>query len=210
MFQIKPLKLLLFLCVLVHNYAHAEDPLLKFKTPFTTYQFLYATPKLGVDTGVKKIIPVPLHNPKKAILLSAVLPGAGQIYNQKYWKAPVVWVALGACGYLIQNNNKQYRDYKDALLMRVDTTILETDKYFGVYSTDQLIALQDQFRQNRDLFIIVTTLVYVLNMVDALVDAHLFTFDVSDDLSFRWQPYFKQSFAAQRQSAGIQLSLSFK
>ena len=210
MLQIKPLKLVLLLCVLLQSYAKAEEPFQKLKNPFTSHQFLYSIPKLGVDTSVKKIIPVPLHNPKKAILLSAVLPGAGQIYNRKYWKAPIVWAALGACGYLIQKNNKQYRDYKDALLMRVDTSILENDKYFGVYSTDQLIALQDQFRQNRDLFIIVTTLVYALNLVDALVDAHLYTFDVSDDLSLRWQPYFKQSFASQQRSVGIQLSLHFK
>jgi hypothetical protein len=69
--------------------------------------------------------------------------------------------------------------------------------------------LQDQYRQNRDLFIIVSSLVYVLNIVDALVDAHLFSFDVSDDLSLNWQPYYRYSVNTNN-SAGLSLRLTFR
>jgi hypothetical protein len=153
--------------------------------------------------------PTPQHSPKLAVLLSTALPGAGQIYNKKYWKAPIVWVGIGTCIYFISNNHTLYRDYKDALLQRTDSSTQEPDKYLDIYSTDQLLTLQDQYRQNRDLFIIVTSLVYVLNIVDALVDAHLYSFDVSDDLSFNWQPFYNYS-VYNGNAAGISLRLNFK
>ena len=150
-----------------------------------------------------------VHNPKLAILLSAIVPGAGQIYNQKYWKTPLVWAGIGTCIYFVRSNHILYKDYKGALLQRADTSIKEPDKYLDIYSTDQLITLQDQYRQNRDLFIIVSSLVYVLNIVDALVDAHLFSFDVSDDLSLNWQPYYRYSVNTNN-SAGLSLRLTFR
>ena len=162
--------------------------------------------KKNSEKHSKKVV---LHNPKKAILLSAVLPGAGQIYNKKYWKAPIVWAGIGVCGYFIRNNHLLYSDYKSALIQRADTSIKEPDKYLGVYSSDQLITLQDQYRQSRDLLIIVTTLVYVLNVVDALVDAHLFSFDVSDDLSLQINPYSNFDYNNKLQ-AGLTLKLRFK
>ena len=162
--------------------------------------------KKSSEKHSKKVV---LHNPKKAVLLSAVLPGTGQIYNKKYWKAPIVWAGIGVCGYFIRNNHLLYSDYKSALIQRADTSIKEPDKYLGVYSSDQLITLQDQYRQSRDLFIIVTTLVYVLNVVDALVDAHLFSFDVSDDLSFNWQPYFNSSVYSGNHT-GVSMQLKFR
>jgi hypothetical protein len=149
------------------------------------------------------------HNPKLAILLSAIVPGTGQIYNQKYWKTPLVWAGIGTCIYFVRSNHILYKDYKGALLQRADTSIKEPDKYLDIYSTEQLISLQDQYRQNRDLFIIVSSLVYVLNIVDALVDAHLFSFDVSDDLSLNWQPYYRYSVNTNN-SAGLSLRLTFR
>lgn len=150
-----------------------------------------------------------LHNPKIAVILSTVIPGAGQVYNRKYWKTPIIWAGLGACGYFIRSNHILYKDYKSALIQRADTSIKEPDKYLDIYSTDQLLTLQDQYRQNRDIFIIVTTLVYVLNIVDALVDAHLFTFDVSDDLSINWQPFYRYGVNTSS-TAGLSLQMKFR
>ncbi len=151
----------------------------------------------------------PIHNPKKAIWLSAAIPGAGQIYNKKYWKVPIVLGGLGTCIYFVRSNNISYQDYRKALLQRNDPLQINPDKYADVYSTDQLLTLQDQFHQNRDMFIMVTALVYALNIVDALVDAHLYTFDVSDDLSLQWQPVYAPSFE-NKYTAGLKLSLKFK
>lgn len=149
------------------------------------------------------------HNPKLAVILSTVIPGAGQVYNKKYWKTPIIWAGIGACGYFIRSNHILYKDYKSALIQRADTSIKEPDKYLDIYSTDQLLTLQDQYRQNRDIFIIVTSLVYVLNIVDALVDAHLFTFDVSDDLSINWQPFYQYGVNTSS-NAGISLQMKFR
>lgn len=149
------------------------------------------------------------HQPKVAVILSAVIPGSGQIYNQKYWKTPVIWAGMGVCAYFIRSNHLLYKDYKEALLQRTDTGIQVPDKYIDIYSSEQLLRLQDQYRQNRDLFIIATSLVYVLNIVDALVDAHLFTFDVSDDLSLNWQPFYRNHVNTSNY-AGVQLQLKFR
>jgi hypothetical protein len=148
------------------------------------------------------------HNPKIATLLSTVVPGAGQVYNKKYWKTPIIWAGIGTCIYFVRVNHLLYKDYKDVLLIRGDTSIKEPDKYFDVYSTDQLVTLLDQYRQNRDLLIIATSLVYVLNIVDALVDAHLYSFDVSDDLSLNWQPYYRYSVNT-KNTVGLSFNLKF-
>jgi hypothetical protein len=149
------------------------------------------------------------HYPKVATIMSAVVPGAGQIYNEKYWKAPIVWAGMGACIFFVRSNHILYKDYKGALLQRTDTSSIEPDKYLDIYSADQLIALQDQYRQSRDLFIIASSLVYVLNIVDALVDAHLFSFDVSDDLSLNWQPFYRYNVNTSN-TAGLSLRLTLR
>jgi len=122
------------------------------------------------------------HSPKLAGTLSAVIPGAGQLYNAKYWKLPLVYGALGGIAYLVTDNNRIYKNYRDVIRFRTGNNPDGIDLYPD-YSTEQLVLLQDQARRNRDLFIIGGTLVYMLQIVDAIVDAHLKTFDVSDDLS---------------------------
>lgn len=126
---------------------------------------------------------VKAHSPKLAGTWSAIIPGAGQIYNGKYWKLGLVYGGLGGLGYLISSNNRTYRSYRSVIRFRTGNNPGGSD-LFPDYSTDQLLSLQDQARRNRDLFIIGGTVVYMLQIVDAIVDAHLKTFDVSDDLSF--------------------------
>lgn len=147
---------------------------------------------------------VKTHSPKLAGTLSAVLPGAGQVYNKKYWKLGLVWGGLGGLGYLVSNNHQSYSNYRNVIRFRTGSNPGGSD-LFPDYSTEQLIVLQDQARRNRDLFIIGSTLVYMLQIVDAIVDAHLKTFDVSDDLSFTpvLIPVNGQS------SAGLSLSFRF-
>lgn len=168
---------------------------------YTTYQ--EAVKKDSIS--LKKIAN---HNPKIALLCSAILPGAGQFYNKKYWKIPIVWGAMGAGFYFISTNNVLYKDYRLVILQRVYTKNVIPDKYTDIYSTEQLISLQDQYRQSRDLFVIITSLLYTLNMVDALVDAHLFAFDVSDDLSLKITPSHQN--LAGKKYGGITLNLALK
>lgn len=124
-------------------------------------------------------------NPKIASLLSTALPGAGQFYNRKYWKLPIVYGAGFALAYYIKFNNSQYEICRDSYLQ---VKAGEKDYFNGAYDADQLARLREYWRRNRDLLIIVSGLTYLLNIADAAVDAHLSSFEVSDDLSLKLSP----------------------
>ena len=141
-------------------------------------------------------------SPKRALWLALVLPGAGQVYNRKYWKLPIVWGALTACYYAISWNNRQYRDYHEAYrdIMSADPATntawlafapagakaQDYAQYSSLRST--LKRGNDYYRRYRDLSIVATVLVYGLSLLDAYVDAELYTFDISPDLSLRLSP----------------------
>lgn len=130
-----------------------------------------------------------LHNPRKAALLSAVLPGAGQIYNHKYWKPPIIYIGAGTLLYFANYNNIRYNRYKDAFKLRYDNDSTTIDEFNGIYQDQDLITLKNYFRRNRDLLYICTGLLYTLNILDAYVDAHLFYFTVNDDALVYYRPY---------------------
>ncbi|MCK5729637.1 MAG: hypothetical protein KAH68_01100 [Draconibacterium sp.] len=143
-----------------------------------------------------------IHSPKQAAIYSAILPGLGQAYNKKYWKIPIIYAGFGALGYFISWNNKNYKVLKLAYGDLTDDDP-NTDSYLDLdaaqyYDLDNesersqfqtgLNKQQDYYRRNRDLMIISTAAFYALNIIDASVDAHLFDFDISEDLTFNWQP----------------------
>lgn len=128
------------------------------------------------------------HSPRKASLYSTMLPGLGQAYNRKYWKIPVVY-GLGAYTvYAAMANHNIYAGYRDAYRIRTDGDPATLDEYEGLETDFTLQQRRDEFRRDRDYFWILTGVVYVLNIVDAAVDAHLFYFDVSDKLSMQFLP----------------------
>lgn len=147
------------------------------------------------------------HSPVKATVYSALLPGAGQVYNRKYWKVPVIYAAFAGLGYLAKWNDDRYDTYRTAYRYRIDGNPETIDNFTDVYSDTDLKLLRDYYRRNRDLSLIFAGLVYVLNIVDASVDAHLFYFDVSDNLSMNITPsvvpYNKTTLT------GVNLSLKF-
>lgn len=118
------------------------------------------------------------------------LPGAGQFYNKSYWKIPVIYAGFAGMGYLVHFNNTRYQQYKKAYILRVDDDPATVDEFVDQYSQDDLQTLKSFYRRNRDLSYIVAGLIYVLNIIDASVDAHLFYFNVNDDLSMNLQPSF--------------------
>lgn len=128
------------------------------------------------------------HSPRKASLYSTMLPGLGQAYNRKYWKIPIVY-GLGAYTvYAAMANHSIYKGYRDAYRIRTDGDPATLDEYAGLETDFTLQQRRDEFRRDRDYFWILTGVVYVLNIVDAAVDAHLFYFDVSDKLSMQFLP----------------------
>lgn len=133
------------------------------------------------------------HSVYTGTIRSTIIPGWGQIYNKKYWKVPLVYAALGTTVYFAIDNHTQYRKYIDAFELRVDDDPTTIDQFDPSISTENLIILQDQYRKWRDLSLILTGLGYALNIIDAHVDAHLFYYDVSDDLSLNWKPTIIQN-----------------
>lgn len=168
--------------------------------------------KLSAQGDTTKIDPSFVeHSPKKASLLSAVLPGAGQVYNKKYWKVPLVYGAIGASLYFAFEQKRQFDEFKEAYLFRVDddpTTIDNT--YEGVYTDQNLLTLIEDRRKNRDLLFVLAGFSYMLNIVDAAVDAHLYYFDVSDDLEASFRPKVIFNPYNQNYTAGVQLNIKFK
>lgn len=145
-----------------------------------------------------------LHSPRKATIYSAILPGAGQAYNKKYWKIPIIYAGFTALTYFVVTNNQDYIIYKNAYKFRLDGDESTTDDFVGIYTDEDLVTLKNYYRRNRDLSVIGISLLYVLNIIDASVDAHLFYFNVSDELSLNVTPGYMPG-----QFAGPSLSLNF-
>ena len=131
------------------------------------------------------------HEPKKATLYSAILPGLGQAYNKKYWKVPIVYAGIGTIGYVISMNSDGYRsyrlayDYKTGINTDVSSEIISIANR---YSNENLIRIRDSYRRNVELSWIVMALWYGINIIDATVDAHFFEYDIGDDLSLMIEP----------------------
>lgn len=149
---------------------------------------------LNAQTTQDSIPEKKLHSPKKATIFSAVLPGLGQFYNKKYWKIPVVYVGIGTIYYFAYTNGNEYRVVRDAYNYVSDGETYETDNKYVVYSATDLQSLRDYYRRNMELSWIVMGVWYVLNIIDATVDAHLFDYDVGDNLSLHLEPVIQPAF----------------
>ena len=161
-------------------------------------------PKLVVDTTGKIIAPknTPVlkdtakkYNPNVAVIRSAIIPGWGQATNKKYWKIPIVYGALGTTAYIFFRNVNQYKEAKQAYILATDkdpsNDYLIPEPYFSVKDQPERIRIfRNQVRQNVDYSVLFFIAFWGLNVADAAVDAHLKTFDVSDDLSLQIKPGF--------------------
>jgi|VirMetMinimDraft_7_1064189.scaffolds.fasta_scaffold23822_2 hypothetical protein len=130
------------------------------------------------------------HNPKTATLL-ALIPGAGQIYNRRYWKLPIVYGGLGALGYFTVSSYIEYNCFRKAYLHRVDENSLTNDEcYLADPGLDSLSLkiYRDNAQESAEMFVIGMTIFYGLTIIDAFVDAHLMNFDISNDLSMKIRP----------------------
>ena len=165
------------------------------------------------------------HSPYKASVRSAILPGWGQIYNHSYWKLPIIYGALGTTAYIFTYNLKTYKELKFAYSARYQAALPRYDSnstYAGpyqdstayktlkpVYQNAPLNSIKtnrDDFRRNIDYSVLVFLIFWGLNVIDASVDAHLKTFDVSPDLGLR----FKAGYSELARTNGVSLILTIK
>ncbi len=143
----------------------------------------------------KKIRPYNPLAPAKAAFYSAVLPGLGQAYNKQYWKIPLVYGALGAGAYFYIENTNNYNEIRDIYKRRLagfrDDRFIASDGT-ELVTEEGLISLQRRYKRDQELSVLVTVGLYVLNIVDANVAAHLQQYNISKDLSLKPQIQFDQ------------------
>ncbi len=169
-----------------------------------------------VDTLKTKKVPINPLAPSKAAFFSAVFPGLGQIYNKRYWKAPIVWGVLGGAIYGYIYNDNQYQSFRTAFKRRQAGFI--DDEYYDYFNGQGTIPTQDlgdlqsaqeRFQRDRDLWLVGAIAIYLLNIVDANVDAHLKQFNVDEDLSFDMQPFLNLDPVTNQPNYGMALVVKF-
>jgi len=205
--------LLLFLALLLEigiSYAQPTDSLKGIKPllPQDTIGLKPDTPLSKKDPSVRK------HSPGKAALRSAIIPGWGQVYNKKYWKVPIIYGALGVSAGIFVYNYQNYKDTRFAYTVKYNMRVHGTDSALYSDIDDQLKPLseeslrfyRDSYRRDIDYSVLFFVLLWGLNVVDAAVDAHLQSFDVSPDLSLRFKPGHSEMAGTN----GLSLILAFK
>lgn len=147
-------------------------------------------------------------SPAKAAFRSAVLPGLGQAFNKKYWKIPIVWAAMGSGVYFYHTNNSNFNRARTAYKLRINEKPDEFDGLDGniFLSKDALISAQKSYKKDRDLSLLVTVGLYVLQIVEASVNAHLLQLNVDSDLSVSPQIIFDET----NKKAIVGASVNFK
>ena len=139
--------------------------------------------------------------PKRAGLYSAILPGAGQVYTKKYWKVPIIYAGLITSAYYIKESHDSYDLYKQTYLNRLNGN--RTDEFINIYDEGDLLILTEHYRRNTEISALLFTLTYILNIVDASVSAHLFDYDISEDISLHIQPIYMRK----ENTNGLSLSI---
>jgi Family of unknown function (DUF5683) len=144
-------------------------------------------PVVDTTSIVTQKIPAFQPNPKKAGLYSAIVPGLGQLYNRQYWKIPVVYAGAGIAAYFITKNLKDYQTYRKAYIGRINNPY-PTDQFVGIYTTDQLQTLQNDYEKYLDLAVLFSGIGFAMQIMDAVTSAHLKNFDISRDISLKIKP----------------------
>lgn len=176
------------------------------------------------ETDSTKIKNPKARKPGTAALRSAILPGWGQVYNKKVWKVPIVYAAIGATAGFFVNNLVWYKRFRNsysvAIKIQNGEDSLNSPSYNALYEDIRKVffessagirseVLQDRrnyYRRNMDYSAVYFLIAWALNVVDATVDAHLSTFDVSPNLSFQIQPGYSEM----ARTNGVSLVLKFK
>ena len=214
--------LLLVLCMPFAAWSQEED---HFAFKPDSVRLIDAS-ELQVDT-----LPVVAWRPDplRAVWLGAICPGLGQMYNRSWWKVPIVYGALMGCGYAVMINQQSYSEYKTAYIdlyndnANGEVTEDISKSYIAIipqgYSLSsyggpssylsKLEKQQNSYRRYRDISIVVTVVVYALSLVDAYVDAQLFDFDISPDLSMQVEPALHYDPMLHHANGEVHLAIKF-
>ncbi|MBR3520274.1 MAG: hypothetical protein IKN77_09165 [Paludibacteraceae bacterium] len=176
------------------------------------------TPQKAKKTKLKESAFMP--DPKRATWYAIVCPGLGQIYNRSYWKLPILYGGALACTYLISWNGRMYNDYRNAYHDIIDSDP-NTDSYMTLFPSydgsqtwlpNTLRTKMNNYRRTRDMSVFAVVMLYMVSAVDAFVDAHLYDFTVSDDLSLRVEPIinsYSTDYLNRSRSFGFRCNITF-
>ncbi|TAH24845.1 MAG: hypothetical protein EAZ07_08630 [Cytophagales bacterium] len=184
-FFFRKLLVLMFLCVFINISIHAQSPTID-----------------STETKPSTKNKITDHRPRNATLMSMALPGLGQVYNKRYWKVPIVYLLLSSFGAFVYDNASLYNKFDKHYKFMVQNKITASpefvvkDIYNRTYdltgaSTENINFYREQSIRQRDLNFIGMLGMYVLNIIDANVDAHLRDFQISEDLSLNWKPQYQ-------------------
>ena len=137
--------------------------------------------------------------PKRAGFYSAIIPGAGQVYTKKYWKVPIIYAGLITSAYYFKENHDLHDLYKSTYINRLNGNTSDNLDY----SNADLITLTEYYRRDREFSALLFTLTYILNIIDASVGAHLFNYDVTENISLNFKPVYM----AKENANGLSLSI---
>ena len=149
------------------------------------------------------------HSPTAAILYS-IIPGGGQIYNHKYWKVPIIYSLLDVSGYFLYTYASDMLLYRREFINRRDGHTDLLLPALAKYPDENILSMKQTAQRNMEIAIAATLIIYTLNFIDAMVDAHLYYFDVSDDLSLYWSPMILPNPVNTSPSFGVSVVLSFR
>jgi hypothetical protein len=187
-----------------------------FLLSFLLYLAFMAGPGLIYAQAKVKFVELPdsirekEHSPTKATLMSLCLPGLGQVYNKKYWKVPVIYAGLGLMAYFIYTNGDQYMNFKCAYIESSYGNLHGAYSNLTLrYSKDELLSTREYYRRNLEISILLTALWYGLNILDATVDAHLYTFNISDNLTMKVEPTLLPTGLGYKPAGGLRIALHF-
>jgi len=233
----KYLNIIVFFVFLISFDVQAEAPLLKVDSPLDTITTTTVVVKEVVNQIADSLKPkVFKPNPMKVVWMGAIIPGYGQILNRRYWKLPIVYAGFMGLAYVIAFNSGKYQTYKtayrDILIYQSDPdyqAVVDKDhsavsfyqilppgytdftRFGGVTGfTKTLKNKQDSFRRYRDLSIFATVGYYAITIIEAYVDAQLYDFDISPDLSMRVQPTLLRNAYGVPSTIGLQCNLSLR
>ena len=211
-------------CVLASAQENKTDSL--YSIPNNDVQFTESTKLIKIEkrssdsSDVKKFKP----DPVRSIWMGAIIPGYGQIANRSYWKLPIVYAGFLGCAYAIRYTSKSYESYRSAYI-DINDDLESTNSFLDILPPgvtvenypnginglkSNLATYYQQTRRYRDLSVIVSVLYYGLTLLEAYVDAQLFDFDISTDLSLHIRPSLIDNRYGASKSAGFQLSLNLK
>ncbi len=160
-------------------------------------------PRLTDSAKTKALVP------KRAAMLSALVPGLGQHYNHDYWKMGLIYAGLGTAVYFFQDNYRNYNKYRSIYAGRTNVNNTHySDEYTGIYSDDQIQQLQKYYKRNLDMTVLLTAVGYLAQLAEALASNHMKGFDISEDLSMKIKPSVIMT--PDGPSAGMGLVFNFK